>query len=503
LLSCVNRRTNDPEHILAEADRLAMLFNWPRAAPLYLRAQSLFAESGDKRNALDAGLGYIWATADQGANPALSAEVDRVLQDAAIQSDPRLALHSLIARAALDRERNEASGRESWQKILELAKTTGDERWQARAEAELGEIAYMDGNVTSAVAMFKDAVLSRLLRRDLGAAIFYLAMVGNGLVEAGEPERGLQYCNRAMQLASITKDAGFPFLAYQGKARSLIALHRDTEAQGVLDKALAQARTQENRAAETQLLIVAGHQAAAEDTPKAIKYLKAASELSETSGFQHAFAWSALELAKAYRAAGDLANAESYAGRALIAMRDTDDKYHLPQHLALLADLEATRGKFLQAHQLYEQATDVIDGLLVNVPSQQIESSLIATLSLVMSTSITSTWRPPSYTTPPRHLTSLRRLEDAPWRMPCVAGRQANPHLTQQVCQRSRISARFNSPFSGKPAVKRGGLCSTSCLRRSRWLQPSLRLAARSNPLLTTRGRLRWRICSALCIPTK
>ena len=383
LLGCLSRRADDPAQIVAEADRLAMLYNWPKAAQLYARAESILAKSGDTKDALYARLGYIWATADTGVNPALSIEVDRDLRDVIVQSDARLTLRVLVAKAALDRERNEASAREPWQRIRDLAKATDDKRWQARAEAELGEIAYMDGDVTAAVGMFKGALLSQLLRRDVGAAVFYLSMVGNGLVEAGEPERGLQYCNRAMQLASVSKDAGFPFLAYQGKARSLVVLHRDAEAQVALTEALAQARSQGDRSAETQLLIVAGHEAESRDTAEAVRDLKSANDLSEKGGFQHAFAWSALELAKAYRAKVDLEDAETYAVRALAAMRDLNDKYHLPQHLALLADLEARRGEFSQAESLYTQATDVINALLVNVPSAQIEGSLIGTLSEV------------------------------------------------------------------------------------------------------------------------
>ncbi|HTS10411.1 MAG TPA: CHAT domain-containing tetratricopeptide repeat protein [Candidatus Eisenbacteria bacterium] len=383
LCSCGSHHGTNPSTILADADRFAMLYNWPKAAPLYAQAQELFQKSGDRKNVLSARLGYIWATADQGVNANLTAEVDRDLSTPLIQGDSRLTLRALVARAALDREQNEASGRATWQKIQSLARNLNDKRWQERAEAELGEITYMDGDVESAVRMFKDAVLSQLLHRDLGAAIFYISMVGNGLVETGEPQRGFEYCERAERMTNINNDAGFPFLAYQGQARALIALHRGSEAQSVLNKALAQARAQTNRSAETQLLIVAGDGAFTRDPNKAIEYLRAANDLAAANGFRHAFAWSGLELAKAYRAAGDLKSAEAFASQALGAMGDTGDKYHLPEHLALLADLEARTGRTDQAARLYERATDVIDALLVDAPSPEIESSLIATQSEV------------------------------------------------------------------------------------------------------------------------
>ena len=114
----------------------------------------------------------------------------------------------------------------------------------------------MDGDVASAAAMLRQAIVSQYLHLDLGAAIHYTAMVGNGFVEAGQPEAGLQYCNIALRAAYFVPDVGFPFLAYQGKARALIALRRNAEAERVLDEAMARARDDHNNLALSQLLIV-------------------------------------------------------------------------------------------------------------------------------------------------------------------------------------------------------------------------------------------------------
>src|SRR5439155_3364838 len=69
------------------------------------------------------------------------------------------------------------------------------------------------------------------------------------------------------------------------------------------------------------------------------------------------------------------------AAKAIAIMRHVEDRNHLPQHLNLLADLEARKGNFERADQLYSEATDVIDALLVNVTRRQLKSSLIASLS--------------------------------------------------------------------------------------------------------------------------
>ena len=53
---------NGADSLLAKADRLAMLYNWPEAASLYSQAESLFLKSDDQTSALSSRLGYVWAT---------------------------------------------------------------------------------------------------------------------------------------------------------------------------------------------------------------------------------------------------------------------------------------------------------------------------------------------------------------------------------------------------------------------------------------------------------
>src|SRR5262249_19164464 len=233
LAVCRDSRAQDSLRLLAEADRLAMLYNWPRAAPLYEQAESLFLQSGDKKNALFARLGYFWATADSGINPDIRKEVATHLQDPLVQADPKLMLRGLVTQAVLDRNSNEIAAREPWAEIMKLGKTLGDKNWEERAKAEIAQISFMDGDLRSAAAMIRGALISQYLRLDLGAALYYTAMVGYGFVGSGRPETGLQYCDRALRLAFFAKDLGFQFLAYQGKAAALIALKRNAEAESV------------------------------------------------------------------------------------------------------------------------------------------------------------------------------------------------------------------------------------------------------------------------------
>src|SRR6266699_1427582 len=51
--------STNPEALLTEANRLAWLFNWPKAGPLYVRAEELFKERGDTRNEIYARVGRV------------------------------------------------------------------------------------------------------------------------------------------------------------------------------------------------------------------------------------------------------------------------------------------------------------------------------------------------------------------------------------------------------------------------------------------------------------
>ena len=137
ILTSCNRKSHvrDPNHLLAEADRFALLVNWPRAEPLYAQAETLFNQSADKKDALYARLGWIWSRADTGGADKFEGEVDDDIQNPLVRGDRRLMLRALVAKAAIQREANEASAEDAWEKILLLANTLHDQRWHARAEA--------------------------------------------------------------------------------------------------------------------------------------------------------------------------------------------------------------------------------------------------------------------------------------------------------------------------------------------------------------------------------
>ncbi len=56
--------STDPQELLAEANRLYWLNNGPKAAPLFAKAEKIFAAQGDSRNELYAKVGRLRSEAE-------------------------------------------------------------------------------------------------------------------------------------------------------------------------------------------------------------------------------------------------------------------------------------------------------------------------------------------------------------------------------------------------------------------------------------------------------
>jgi CHAT domain-containing protein len=88
-------------------------------------------------------------------------------------------------------------------------------------------------------------------------------------------------------------------------------------------------------------------------------------------------------LSRLYSEAGDLARAEERVTEGLAASRELVDMYVLPQHLASAAEIKGKRGKAVEAAALYSEATDIVEAMLVNVPSPTLRTTLIAAMSRI------------------------------------------------------------------------------------------------------------------------
>ena len=370
--------------MLDEADRLAWLNNWVKAGPLYEQAENLFSQAGDTKNALYAKIGNIHASLQSHSLPDLSRYLAAEMENPVIQNDPRLKLRWLVTKAEVDIEIDPPAARHGWEEVHSLAVQLGDKAWEARAQGKLGYLAFFQGDIYQTQELLREALYSAESLGDLGAQIWYATTVGNGLSELGVHDQALKFLDEAIRLAESNKDAEFPYIAYAGKARSLAELKNRAEATRMLEKGLKEVRSLKRHLDEAYHLILLAKIAAAENNlPLAIAYLETTRVLCVEGGFHHTLAWSMFELAKVYRDNGNLQKAEERATLAMNAMRQVQDQYHLPQHLALLAELAAKRGRLREADEELEQAADVTESMLAHVPSTFSKTALISTMSAI------------------------------------------------------------------------------------------------------------------------
>src|SRR6266850_5143634 len=140
------KTSNNPEALLGEANRLAWLFNWPKAEPLYVRAEELFREKRDSRNEIYARVGRIRAQSETMSWVDVSDMLGRQLEIPTVKSDPRLRLWCLAAKGYTDLEINPVSAKRAWTEALGIAQKLGDAQWEARAKGELGFVAFLEGD---------------------------------------------------------------------------------------------------------------------------------------------------------------------------------------------------------------------------------------------------------------------------------------------------------------------------------------------------------------------
>src|SRR5271165_4353073 len=364
------------------ADHFYWLNNGPAAAPLYARAEKLFSERSDAGNELHAKVGRLRSEAETMSFVDFSGFLNEQLQNPIVQTDKKLRLWCLIAKGYTDIEIDYRASKRDWLEAQDIAKSLGEDQWVTRASGELGLIGFLEGNPGRAARLLGGALLSTMASGDTAGQVRFLELLGRGFEEVNRHAEALKFFERAIKLAEADPDCGLPFMGYEGKAQALVSLGRTDEAKVVLENALAKARSQEKRGHEAQLLILLGKLAAQKgDRPQAVKYLEDAGQFATQAQFYRMEADAMFELAQIYRDAGDLATADARATQGLAASQRVGDRYYVPRNLTMLADLKARRGNFAEANALYEQAEDVIGGMLISVDEPYWNSSVAAAMS--------------------------------------------------------------------------------------------------------------------------
>src|SRR5215469_9004173 len=257
--SSINQSSDDDAQVLvAKADHFYWLNNGPKAAPLYARAEKLFADKGDARDEIYARVGRLRSDAETMSFDELSRLLNQELQNPILRGDRKLRLWCLIAKGYTDIEIDYRAAKRDWLEAQDLANNLGEKQWLIRASGELGLVAFLEGNPGRAARLLGGALLSTMASGDIGGQIRFLELLGRGFEEVNRHAEALRFFDRAIKLAVAEKDSGPPFMAYEGKAQGLLATGKPNEARGVIEDALAKARSQQKRGHEAELLLILG-----------------------------------------------------------------------------------------------------------------------------------------------------------------------------------------------------------------------------------------------------
>lgn len=378
----------DPDQLLTRADHLAGIGNLDAARPLYTQAEQEFHARGDTRNELYAKFGRLRRDVESGSYSFVAAEVAKDLQNPVVQNDPALKIRALSLKGVIDLNLNTGAAQDDFSQILALAKSIGDRKWENRASGELGIVAGVNGDERTAAAALLQAITTAAALNDVEAQITFNTWIANGMTVQGMADGAIQFLDRALGLVSKEPDAGFPIQLYIAKIRALVAVggaggaSRGAEVQRLIESSLKYARENEILGAQCELLNQAGLLALREHDLKAAENdFQQNVAVAERAHLPRMEAEGFLNLSEVYQQRKELARAAAALDSAIVQVRQVQQDLDLPVYLARKAEIEAGRGNLRDADLLYDQASEMIEAMLINTPTSRHKVSMIAALS--------------------------------------------------------------------------------------------------------------------------
>ena len=371
----------DAQQLLAEGDRLAWLKNWQAAEPFFRKAEILFRERGDDRNELYARISRLRGQLPSRGLFETSTYLASVLDDPLTKADPRLRLRCLTVKGDVDLDFDTALAARDWTEALSIAKGLEDAAWVNRANGELGIIGFVQGDYQSGTVRVMGALSQAKKLNDVGAQIRYLTLIGDGLIQLQRNEQAIAMFDQALAVVQTIPELGQPVLTYAGKAQALAALGRTAEAKKLLENLLEISHQRTAFGYESEALLELGklEERTGQDTNAIDHFRKAVAAATKVDG-HNLISEADLELSKVLAKAKRYGEAELAAKESVEASRAIGDRLLVPRSLAQLAAVEESRGKYLIADQLFNEATDVVEAILSTTTTANAKSSVAGSM---------------------------------------------------------------------------------------------------------------------------
>jgi tetratricopeptide (TPR) repeat protein len=314
--------------------------------------------------------------------PDISEQIATDLESAVAVQDRALRLRGLTVKGEIDLEWDIRAAERDWEEAQRVAKELGDPGWENRSSGELGIIAFLKGNTGEATKLVQQALAVATQTGDVGGQLRYMGTIANGLLLAGYATQATGFVDRALKFAVEHPEVGFPYVVYSTKVLTLLESNQPDEAERFAKAAMSQAVAGDRRIKEVELLMLLARVASQRGhSDEAVHYLEKASAGADAGHVRRLHADAESLLAAEYRARGDLSRAKQHA---LLAVEETQadgSRFTMPVHLRILAEVYAAQGNFLAANRTYEQASDIVEGIMFNVPSREAQARLIGVRS--------------------------------------------------------------------------------------------------------------------------
>lgn len=387
---CLMAQAQTAQDLYSKAEKLYEQGDPYSAAPLFAEAEQQSRAKGDVHQELRAKFGRLHAEADHGHYKTVRAEVERDLASPLVQTDPQLKIQALSLLSVIDLNIDTQGAGSDWMQVLNVATEAHDLKWQNRARGELGILAGLKGDIGAAgLALFK-AIATAEKTGDVNGAINFRVWLANGMAVNGMAEAALKQLDQATVLAEQHGYEHLPFQLVIAKIRAIALLsepersQRAAEAERLFDDTLKRAEHEKVYGAEIELLTQSGQLAArSEKLTQAEQAFTRAASIAQEAGLSGLDAEDQLRLASLYLQMEEPQKAAASIARGLRDLDGQEEAYDLPSFIAAQAGVEAALGNVRAADALYQRATTLLEGLLVNAPSSQVKSSMIAAFSRI------------------------------------------------------------------------------------------------------------------------
>lgn len=337
---------------------------------------------GDLDNEAYAHIGVIRAQSVHTRSDQVLSALNLELKQPVVTRNLRLRMWCLAQKASTEIDIDSNAAKRDWTEVRELATRLDEKQWTARADGELGLLAFLNGDTAEAVSLLGKSIFSAYRSGDTASQIRLLSLLGLGFNEEHRYSEALTLFKYAIDTANGNSDTGFPFLAFRGQAAALAGLGQPDKATQVLGTALNAARSQNDRVHEADLLIEAGRVAIDQnDLAAAETSFRQASRIAHDLNLYRDLDEAMFELAKVERQLGETQAAVRAVRIALKASSRLGERYYLPRDLTALAEIKIVQGKLVEADKLFEHAEDVLDSIVINQHSFEEGTAHVGSMS--------------------------------------------------------------------------------------------------------------------------